>query len=361
MQTETTTSHSSDVADLLSAYIDGRVTPAERLNVETHVAVCAECQSQLRSLQATVALLHGLPVMPAPRTFYIYPGMVPEKRKSPLAALLRPAWVYGALRLAASVASLLLVMVIAADALGPLGPQAAAPLQVQPANRGAAQGATLDLSPTQPAAAPGAATAAPAPAAPAPTAPVVAAAVPMTAAAPLASPSPGMAREALATPATPVAPPAAATATPATAMAGPAPGTAATPPAGLTAATPTPLPATVAKAGPDGPTPTLVGGAAPSPTSRPSADTAVQPLAVATPAPSPAAAETSRYLPPAPQVPAPQPTGAPSTGVAQPDAADSGAGLPSPVRALEAALAVVVIALVALALLARRASGGNRS
>ena len=45
----------------LSAYIDSRLTPVERLRVDAHLPHCPSCRGQLASLQATVALLHELP------------------------------------------------------------------------------------------------------------------------------------------------------------------------------------------------------------------------------------------------------------------------------------------------------------
>lgn len=338
MQDNISSTENGHIIELLSAYVDGRVTTVERLSVETHLASCAGCRNHLRSLQATVALLHDLPVVPAPRSFYIYPNMVPQKRKSPLAALLRPSWAFGALRLAASVASMLLVIVLAVDALGPVGSRgAAAPPPSVGYGAGAPQDLGPDSAPTQAAYASAFVTAVPA-ATPASAAPAVSAAV---------APSPDAARAALATavPAATVVPPAAAT---------PAPSGAGLPPGAATQFSvgplaPTAVPTVSAKALTAVETATLAAVATPSP--KPQADTTAQPAAVATPSPSVAAAEIGKVLPPAPQ-----PFGAPTTESAQPSPSAGTGDVTSPLRPLEVGLAVLVVALVALALVARRAS-----
>ena len=59
----------NQVAELLSAYIDGEVTAAERGLVEAHLASCAVCGRDLATLRQTVALLGKLPQVAAPRPF----------------------------------------------------------------------------------------------------------------------------------------------------------------------------------------------------------------------------------------------------------------------------------------------------
>src|SRR5512137_811412 len=108
----------SHLGELLSAYIDGRLTPGERLRVETHLPACSACRAELIALQETITLLKGLPVVATPRPFYVYPEMVPARpSRFGLGALLRPGWAFGALRVATSLAAMLLVVVVAADAL----------------------------------------------------------------------------------------------------------------------------------------------------------------------------------------------------------------------------------------------------
>lgn len=57
--------------DTLSAYLDQRLGPPERGEVERHLETCQGCRQELESLQATVQLLHQVPqVLPA-RSFAI--------------------------------------------------------------------------------------------------------------------------------------------------------------------------------------------------------------------------------------------------------------------------------------------------
>jgi hypothetical protein len=140
-------SQEGHVADLLSAYMDNRLTPVERLRVGAHLPDCPDCRAQLATLQSTVLLLHELPVVASPRPFYVYPDEAPAPRPaSILQRLFGPGWVYGYLRLATTVASLLLVAVVSLDALSLSAPRAAAPAPA--ASRGAvqAEGTPLTLT-----------------------------------------------------------------------------------------------------------------------------------------------------------------------------------------------------------------------
>jgi len=56
---------------MLSPYIDGRVTPAEKKALESHLASCQECRQELKSLQATVGFLHRVPLETVPHTFTV--------------------------------------------------------------------------------------------------------------------------------------------------------------------------------------------------------------------------------------------------------------------------------------------------
>lgn len=57
--------------DTLSAYLNGAVTPAERDRVEAHLTTCVACRQELAELQATVALLRGLPQYEPRRAFHV--------------------------------------------------------------------------------------------------------------------------------------------------------------------------------------------------------------------------------------------------------------------------------------------------
>jgi hypothetical protein len=58
-----------EVRDLLSPYLDGEVTAAEREQVEAALADWPELRDDLESLRQTVSLLSALPAMAAPRPF----------------------------------------------------------------------------------------------------------------------------------------------------------------------------------------------------------------------------------------------------------------------------------------------------
>ncbi|HEU4798503.1 MAG TPA: zf-HC2 domain-containing protein, partial [bacterium] len=57
------------VTELLSAYIDDQVSPAERSHIETHLNQCAHCRGHLESLRGSVALVRGLDPVAAPEGF----------------------------------------------------------------------------------------------------------------------------------------------------------------------------------------------------------------------------------------------------------------------------------------------------
>lgn len=79
--------------DLLSAYLDGEVTPAERARVEAHLSTCGGCRQELESLRWTVGLLRRMPPVDLPRTFYLREtDVTPEAapRRSRLLTWLQP-------------------------------------------------------------------------------------------------------------------------------------------------------------------------------------------------------------------------------------------------------------------------------
>jgi anti-sigma factor RsiW len=55
-----------DVTERASDGLDGRLTPAERLALGAHLAICVHCRRYLRQFGKTVALLRNLPPSPAP-------------------------------------------------------------------------------------------------------------------------------------------------------------------------------------------------------------------------------------------------------------------------------------------------------
>ena len=62
----------------LSAYIDERLDPSERQDLERHLAECSSCQEELESLRATVALLRQMPQVLVPRSFRLTEAPLPR-------------------------------------------------------------------------------------------------------------------------------------------------------------------------------------------------------------------------------------------------------------------------------------------
>jgi hypothetical protein len=115
--------------ELLSAYLDGMLSPRERERLEARLAVDAELRARLESLRQTVALLRAMPRVPAPRNYLLRPAMVAAARpRSRASSLLAPA-----LSFATAVSALLCVVVFVANVMGglPGGMRAAAPLPAE--------------------------------------------------------------------------------------------------------------------------------------------------------------------------------------------------------------------------------------
>ena len=98
--------------ELLSAWLDGQVSPAERGAVEAAIAADPAVRARAADLRATVALLHTLP-QPAPRRTFI---LTPEQ-----AATIRPVrvpWItrlFPAVAAVSAVAAVLCLVLIAGD------------------------------------------------------------------------------------------------------------------------------------------------------------------------------------------------------------------------------------------------------
>ena len=99
--------------DLLSDYLDQRLSPAERQRVDAHIQTCWGCRRELQGLQETVYLLRNTPVVPAPRSFALTASLV----AAPPSTGLYLMGVRGALAVAVA-----LVVVLVGDGLGLLGP-----------------------------------------------------------------------------------------------------------------------------------------------------------------------------------------------------------------------------------------------
>jgi len=58
-----------EVARLLSLYLDGEVSEAERAGIEGHLDSCEKCRSEVETLRKTIALVKSLPPVKAPADF----------------------------------------------------------------------------------------------------------------------------------------------------------------------------------------------------------------------------------------------------------------------------------------------------
>ena len=98
------------VEEMLSAYLDGELSPKEQATVEKHLARCADCAQNLHTLRQTVALLEQLPPVAVPRSFAIRPVQAARRHSF---FQTRQAYVY--LRAATALATILFAVVLAGD------------------------------------------------------------------------------------------------------------------------------------------------------------------------------------------------------------------------------------------------------
>jgi len=96
------------VQGMLSPYIDGQLGPSDKEGMESHLEGCQACRRELKSLRATVNLLHRVTMVSPPRSFAIA-----KAAPKPLPAAV---WSFGVLRVTTAVAALLLVFIFAGDA-----------------------------------------------------------------------------------------------------------------------------------------------------------------------------------------------------------------------------------------------------
>lgn len=97
--------------ELLSAYLDGKLSQADSTRLESRLKTDPELRSVLNDLSSSRSLLRKLPQRRAPRNFTLTPQMARVKPPLPRAV--------PALRWATSLATLLLFVTIAANALSP--------------------------------------------------------------------------------------------------------------------------------------------------------------------------------------------------------------------------------------------------
>ena len=96
--------------ELISAYLDHRVTAEEKRFFEQHLATCADCRAQLEATRSMIAALRVMPVVKAPRSF-VLPREMGKQPKRPVFN-----W-YPALRLATVVAAMAFAILFASDLL----------------------------------------------------------------------------------------------------------------------------------------------------------------------------------------------------------------------------------------------------
>jgi len=94
--------------EILSAYIDGALSPQEIAAVSRHLAECSFCAQRTRLLQQTVGLLKALPQVAAPRSFVLREADIAPRRAG-------PAGLFVFLRAATAAVAVLLVLLVAGD------------------------------------------------------------------------------------------------------------------------------------------------------------------------------------------------------------------------------------------------------
>ncbi len=99
--------------ELLSAYIDGRLSEGERAEAERLLERSPEARKELQALRNTVAMLKETPVIKPRRSFALQPSMVQEKPRASSMGTLR--W---AMPVAASAAVLFLTFSLVGGSIG---------------------------------------------------------------------------------------------------------------------------------------------------------------------------------------------------------------------------------------------------
>lgn len=111
-------------AELLSAYLDGRLSPSEASRLEARLSTDKNLKSTLEELRQTRALLRQLPQRRAPRNFRLTPKMVGIRPPEPRG--------YPVFRFATALVALLFVVAVGLNAVVPFAASRFAPA-AQPA------------------------------------------------------------------------------------------------------------------------------------------------------------------------------------------------------------------------------------
>jgi hypothetical protein len=96
--------------EAISAYLDGQLSPREHARLESRLKTDSQLRLALEQMRRTRALLRSLPKVRAPRNYVLTPQMVHPRRQAPRS--------YPVLRLVATMASFLFVLVLIGDFLG---------------------------------------------------------------------------------------------------------------------------------------------------------------------------------------------------------------------------------------------------
>ena len=126
-------SHQHIKAETLSEYLDGRIQGSALARVGQQLAACQLCREEMESLRSAITMLRELPEE-APRRSFVMAAPPPMPARAPSSAfqlrdfLRVPQWAYAG---AASVAVIVLVALISADATGLLSPDGAPEFQFQ--------------------------------------------------------------------------------------------------------------------------------------------------------------------------------------------------------------------------------------
>lgn len=100
--------------ELLSAYLDGELSPKEQARLEARLAADPDLRARLEALRRTVALVRHLPQVQAPRHFLLTPAMIASAQSTPAP---RRRWLAPALTFATATSALLCAVVLAGSLL----------------------------------------------------------------------------------------------------------------------------------------------------------------------------------------------------------------------------------------------------
>ncbi len=106
-------------AETLSEYLDGRLGGPTLARLDRQLTACGVCREELESHRTTVMLLKDLPIEAPDRSFTMSAPPPEPVRPRPLSPARVPRWVYAG---AASVAAILLAVLVYGDTAGLLAP-----------------------------------------------------------------------------------------------------------------------------------------------------------------------------------------------------------------------------------------------